>query len=137
MMFRGQRWTRSKKVVALPHKMWPGEHNNYVGFARVCSKDTPGAVKTKYEWTEQPTHDEEGNAYKSSQGDPPEQKEDGSWYFPVYAVPVKGRSDALGEDHPTKGYGLTNLLYGADGFAYLMENGKFYVRRWRKSKQKV
>lgn len=43
---------------------------------------------------------------------------------PVFVVPVK-----------PEGWGLTNKMYGADGYAYLMLDGKVYVRRHRKTRK--
>jgi hypothetical protein len=148
MKFDGKYWKQSRKVVALPKGFWAGEHRNYVGFGRICSKDTPGAIKTQYSYSsvtavitdgdearDNLNLDETMANTKSPEGDAPEKNANGEWYFPVYAVQVKGRTDVAGEDNPTRGYSLTHLLYGADGYAYLMLDGKFYVRRWRKAKQ--
>ena len=127
MIYKGKRWTLSRKIVALPHDMWLGEFRNYVRFGRVCSKYAPNAVKTDLSW-------EESGSPMSPQGDGLEMKEDGSWHFPVYAIPVEQSSSALGEDHPLRGYSMTNLLRSKDGYAYLMFDGKFYVRKWKKNK---
>ena len=135
MIFKGNRYTHSKKVVAMPPEMWRGTRN-YVNFGRVCPKDTPGAVKTRYTYSKEACDPKEATLeQKSPQGDPPEQREDGEWYFPVYAVSVRPDRPADEAEDSHRGYSLTNLMYCADGYAYLMLDGKFYVRKLQKAKQ--
>lgn len=108
MIFRGQKFRRTKKVVDLPFTHNSGEHKNYVSFGRVCSKNTPNAVRTEYRWDLCPF------------GDVFEETDEGN-IFPVYAVQI-----------PDDGYSLTNLMYGKDGYMYLLYEGKVYIRKRKK-----
>ena len=121
MLFKGQRFTHSNKVLPLPHNMWNGEHHNYVAFGRLCHRDTTGAIKTGYSWQDPHTL-----------SDVPEVVDDKETY-PCYVLEVKADVPDGEDPKSGRGYSLTNLMYGADGYAYLMLDGKCYVRKLKKS----
>jgi hypothetical protein len=118
MIFDGERWTRSRSVIALnwsdpvvkEARVRYDIPVEYTVFARVLSmsktiamleagREPPkGYVRTRHVW--------------------PNTKDD----VPVYAKVV--------EPEPN-GWTLTSLMYGKDGYVYLMRDGRVYVRRQR------
>lgn len=111
MVFKGNNYRKSKKAVRLPESYWDwkGTKGIWVAFGRICSKATPGAIRTDYTWI---------NDY-SPYGDPPEGHCGG--HCPVYAKRIEAT-----------GYSLTNLMYGADGYMYLAKDGDVFVRKYKK-----
>lgn len=103
------KFTKSRKVVTLPHNMWNGELKNYVMFGRICSKSTAGAIKS--EWY-----------YRGSSpfNDPhePHEFDDNEKRWPTYCFPV-----------PCDCHGLTNMMYGKDNYIYLFHNGQVFVKK--------
>lgn len=123
MMFDGMRWVISHKVVPLPHDMWQGDSKNYVTFGRIVARNTPGAIKTtrvyRHSYPQKLWGAEtqpEPDGYEDEVG-----RLDGKPfkvpYWFVYAKPVE-----------CDGHSLTNLMYGKDGYMYLMLKGSIYVR---------
>ncbi len=100
MIFDGQKFRRSTKVVPLARNLWTGDAHNFVAFGRVCKPDHREATKTNLTYPPQ-----EGQAVGE----------------PVYAAPIV-----------CDGHSLTNLMYGKDGYAYLMLDGKVYTRKLKK-----
>ncbi len=116
MMFKGERWQKSKSAVTLPETV-----NSHWMFGRACKKSAKGAVKTDWVWGQVPERlwEDDGNGKKLPEPDRIDEQ-DGPVYY-VYAKPI-----------PCDGHSLTNLMYGKDGMKYLLYEEKVYVRAWQR-----
>lgn len=86
MIFKGERFTKSKTVVMLPKEMWDKCN---VTFGKVVPKgQTPpaNAVQTEYKWVDKGQGGRQSAELKT---------------VPVFAVPI-----------PCDGHSLTNLMFG-------------------------
>ena len=110
MMFKGYNYTHTHNAVMLPDEHADRPH--YCAFGRLCKKTAKGAIKTNRKYNG-----------RSPFGDGPEEGEDGTPVYPVYAKKIQ-----------PDGYSLTNLMYGKDGYAYLAYDGSVFVRKCKLKK---